>query len=404
MLRIKELTIERIVIFLFSILPVIDSVNGILIAQGLPSIGIVYKIFVLGVLLLLITRSGRISSAVVLGCFLTVIYVGVSIAVNVYGLSGTLLTIDFPVKLIFNILTFGFLYSLWADGMISGKEIDTILRVNTYMMAAVILIPYVLGLGNTIYAGGIGYKGFFYSNNELSVALLILFYYSLYSVACKLRILNVLQLLCITACVLLLNTKSGMIACLVGIALYVLEYLLRKDAKYKLPIILMIAAVLFIARDFIFEQVRSFMERQTYLHGLYGGSLLDTLVSGRTFLLENAWNSMVTNDGMLLQLLIGNGFCASVLVEMDFLDLFFYLGIIGVSAFVLFLCFVFYKSLPHFRADCTRMRPFGFLMIMGYAFLAGHTLFMATSGCYFVLFLCFCLMYRPDGKESTHGY
>ncbi len=403
MIRIKNLTIERVIILLFSALPVLDSINGILISRGLPSIGTVYKLLVLGVLLVFSLREGFFSAPVMLACLGAVGYITVSVFVNMSVLGGTPITMDFPVKLIFNILTLALLLNCCRAGYIDGNTIDRIFHISAWLMLLVILIPKALGLGHTIYSGGIGYKGFFYSNNELSVVLLILFYYCMYRVTLKLSFANLIQLGGITVCVLLLNTKSGMIACALGMALFAFEYLRRKGAKYKGLLIAILAAALYVGKDFIISQVTGFLERQSYLHGIYGGSLLDTLVSGRTFKLETAMQALTQGKGFLLRVLLGNGFCSDSLVEMDFIDIFFYLGVIGVIGLTAALAVIFCKSIKNFRCDGTGMRPFGYLMILGFAFLAGHTLFMATSGCYFVLYLCFCLLFRPQRKEITDG-
>lgn len=399
MFRIKQLTIERIVIFLFAILPVVDSLNGILITRGLPSIGIAYKLLVLGVLAVFMFRNGSISAPVILSCLGVIGYMTASIVLNIFVFSGKLINTDYPIKLLFNALTLALLINCWHQNFITGKSIYDILNINTWLMILVILVPYVLGLGHTIYSGGIGYKAFFYSNNELSVALIILFYFSLYRLAKSICPSTIIQLLGITACVLLLNTKSGMAACLAGGGLFALEYLLRRDTKYKALVILGILLGLFLTKDFILEQVRGFIERQTYLHGLYQGSILDTILSGRTFYLKEAWQNLVNETSFLFQFLFGNGFCSTVLVEMDFIDIFFYLGFFGVVGLSGYLLYIFAAGIKHFRKDGTLVRPFGYLMIIGFAFLAGHVLFMATSGCYFVLLCCLCLMYQPEPKE-----
>lgn len=396
MFRIRQLTIERVIIFLFSILPVVDSLNGILITRGLPSIGTLYKVFVLGVLFAFMLRQGGAPGPVILSCLGVVMYMTASIFINVYAFSGKLINTDFPIKLLFNVLTLALLYNCFRQDLIDGKSIYTILNINTWLMVIMILVPYVLGLGSTIYSGGIGYKAFFYSNNELSVALIILFYFSLYRLARKISIRNIVQLGAIMVCVLLLNTKSGMAACLAGGALFVAEYLCRREAKYKSLVILGILLALYVAKDFIFEQVKGFMTRQTYLHGLYGGSLLDTILSGRTFFLEDAWQALVTGPGFVFRFLFGNGFCSETLVEMDFIDIFFYLGFFGVAGITGFLIYIFAASIKNFRKDRTLVRPFGFLMVIGFAFLAGHTFFMATSGCYFVLLCGLNLLYYPE--------
>lgn len=401
MFRIRRLTIEQVIILLFSILPVIDSVNGILITRGLPSVGTAYKLLVLGILFVFTLRKGSIASPVILSCILAVVYIVGVIAVNVSFLSGKLLSTDYPVKLIFNILTLALLLNCAKVGYLSGQGIYTILNINTWLMIVMILVPYVLGLGNTIYSGGVGYKAFFYSNNELSVALIILFYFSLYRLARRIGISQIVQLLCIMVCVLLLNTKSGMAACLAGGALFVVEYLCRKNARFKGLVILMILAALYVLKDFILEQVRGFMDRQTYLYGLYGGSLLDTIVSGRTFFLADAWDALRQGEAFLFRFLFGNGFCSETLVEMDFVDIFFYLGAVGVTGLTGYIIYVFFAGLKNFKKDRTLVRPFGYLIVIGFAFLAGHIFFMATSGCYFVLMCSLNLLYAPDADAGT---
>lgn len=408
MFRIRQLTIERVIIFLFSILPVVDSLNGILITKGIPSIGMLYKLLVLGVLMVFMLRQGGISAPVILSCLGIVIYMAVSIVLNIYLFSGKLINTDFPIKLLFNVLTLALLVNCFKTGYIDGESIYTILNINTWLMIVMILVPYVLGLGSTIYSGGVGYKAFFYSNNELSVALIILFYFSLYRFARRISILNAVQLLGTLVCMLLLSTKSGMAACLAGGGLFVVEYLLRRDARFKGLVVLMILLGLYVMRDFIIEQVQGFMTRQTYLHGLYGGSLLDTILSGRTFFLEDAWEALRNGPGFVFRFLFGNGFCSETLVEMDFIDIFFYLGFFGVVGLIGFLIYIFIASVKNFKHDRTLVRPFGFLMVIGYAFLAGHVFFMATSGCYFVLLCCLCLTYRPTEirkkLRSNDGY
>lgn len=403
MFRIKQLTIERIIVILLSVLPVVDSINGILITKGLPSIGTVYKMFVLGMLFVFTIRKGGIYAPLIFSCLGIVIYMAISMFINLYVFSGKLINTDFPVKLLFNVLTLVLLVNCFRAGYIDGESIYTILNVNTWLMIVMILVPYVLGLGSTIYSGGIGYKGFFYSNNELSVALIILFYFSLYQLARRISVVNLVQLGAIMVCVLLLNTKSGMVACLAGGGLFAVEYLLRKDTKFKIPLILAMLLGLYVAKDFIIEQVEGFLTRQNFLYGLYGGSLLDTILSGRTFYLEDAWEYLSTGPGFLFRFLFGNGFCSEFLVEMDFIDIFFYLGFFAVAGLTGLLICIFVASVKNFKKDGTLIRPFGFLVVIGFSFLAGHVFFMATSGCYFVLLCSLNLLYHPKKRSVQNG-
>ena len=87
------------------------------------------------------------------------------------------------------------------------------------------------------------------------------------------------------------------------------------------------------------------------------------------------------------------------LVEMDFIDIFFYLGSFGVLALTVFLVVLFGKSLKAFKGDHSLVRPCGYLMVIGFAFLAGHVFFMATAGCYFVLMCCFNFTYTVQDNH-----
>ena len=123
MFRIRQLTIERIIIFLFSILPVVDSLNGILLTKGLPSIGMLYKLFVLGVLVVFMLRQGSAPGTVILCCLGVVMYLTASVFINVYAFSGKLINTDYPVKLVFNVLTLALLYNCFRQDLIDGKSI-----------------------------------------------------------------------------------------------------------------------------------------------------------------------------------------------------------------------------------------------------------------------------------------
>lgn len=397
----QDLTIENIVIILFSVLPVVDSLNGLLIGWGLPSIGIVYKVGILGLLCWYVYRFRAFWQPVLVAAGAAAGFLCLSVGVNLL-MGGTLHTPSHPIKLGFNILLFAALCCLWHGKKISGRSIYRILSNNAWLMTVMILIPRLLGLGNPFYSSGLGYKAFFYSGNELSVSLLILFFFCLFRVARKTTWQNILQFAGVAGSMLMLSTKSAIAACLLGLGGFGLEYMLRKDAKYRKHLLIAGAVALLLGHRFIINQVADFWQRQSFLFKLYEGDLLATFLSGRNYLLADAWKEF-TGRHLFVHLLIGNGFCTEHLVEMDFIDVCFYLGVPAVLALIGFFLWFFRKCLANCRGDGTYMRPFGFLVVLAFAFLAGHTLFMATSGCYFVLMCSFFLMYRTKQGDTSHG-
>lgn len=399
-IKIKELNKEILIIFLLSILPIIDSINGWLVLNGGPSIGTIYKVLVIGILMLMIWISDcNILVRRILLLFSPIIYIVIVVLINVL-MGGKIINSDYPVKLIFNIMLLCLLMELLRKKVIYGKTIYEILKNNCLLICIAILIPYFLGLGNNIYAGDIGYKGFYYSQNELCASLLILFYFCLYEIICAINVKNMVLFLGVSVCMLLTNSKSAMVACGVGIVVFLVEYLRRRESKNKIIVIFLLIIGIVVAEEFIRQQVFGFLTRQTSLARLYDNSFIAVLTSGRTYKLEDAWYQLLNSKTPIFHFLFGNGFCSETLVEMDFIDIFFYLGFFGLLATVLFIYFIYKKSLRFFKMDHSTIRLIGYLLVVGFAFVVGHVFFMVTAGCYFVLMCCFNTYYSVNIQES----
>lgn len=406
--RIKRPTLQNkssvkgLIVFLFSILPLIDSLNGYLIRERGTSIGAAYKMLLICILAFLVIRTGKITMSKMLKIGIPALYVALSVGINIL-MGGEVLNMDYPIKLVFNLVLFSLLLEVCKYGITDGKALYQILNYSSILMIFCMLVPYLLNVGYTIYSSGQGYKAFFYSQNELNACLIILFFFCLYKAIMKMNLAAMIQLAAIFVCVMLLSTKSSMIACAAGGGVFVLEYLRRKDSKYKFAMIILLVAAAAMAGDFAIRQISAMFERQGYLSAIYNSDVLATITSGRSRFVQSAWELLWNNPAFFFQLLFGNGFCSSVLCEMDFIDIFFFLGAVGAAATVSFFIYVFFKSSRNFKKDESIIRPFAFILILGFAFITGHVLFMATSGCYFVLLCCFNLLYVDDSHtEYTH--
>lgn len=395
-----KLKIESIIVLLFSILPVIDSFNGFLIKNRGFSIGTLYKVFLLLVLFLIVLYKNKMASFFLKVIIYLIGYVGFTIVVNSIFFSESIMNRDFSIKLIFNVLLMILLLECKNQKCISGDTIYRILNYNVYLIILTILVPYVLGVGSTIYAGNIGYKAFYYSQNELAVTLIILFYFCLYKLIYRINVLGIIQLGGIAVSMLLMNTKSALLACMLGVVVFVFEYFYRKWTRYKGIMFLSVMIVIILGYRFVLAQIQELMLRQNYLYKNYNNSLITTLTSDRISFLKSALADLIEGNGTPIRLIIGNGFYSNHLVEMDFIDIFFYLGLIGLFGLIFFLWYVLRKSYNNFKADHTIIRLFSFLLVISYAFFVGHVFFVATSGCYFVLLCCFNLLYQPSVRNK----
>lgn len=399
---IRKPDYEWFVIVLFSILPVVDSINGILIRAGLPSVAIVYKVFLMAVLMIPIIQRRVVNTKVFAGMLAIVVYTIATMVLNFIFLRESFIELTFPIKLLFNVITLVLLWSNIDNNVLSGNTIYKIFTNNVYLMLVCMLVPYVLGIGYTIYSGGHGYKAFFYSNNELNVVLIILFYFCLFKVAEKFTICNLILLGGMFICVLMMSTKSSIIVCAVGVVIFLLKCLKRIDIRVKTVAIVSVIGALFIAKDFLWEKIEAFLGRQSGLMTVYSGDLLATITSGRLYYIEEASAEFATRDYPVFHFLFGNGFISKVLTEMDFVDIFSYMGLVGVLLIVVGILWIYYKSIPQFKRDENGVRHIGFLLIMAFSFIAGHVLFMATSGCYFVLYCCFIMSYNTEMDDGRY--
>lgn len=403
MIKIKSMSYEMIVICLLSALPIVDSVNGMLMYTNMPSIGTLYKIFVMGIMLIMIFSNGKGISKLFGIILATILYILMSISINYVISDCNIISMDYPIKLVFNIVLFYALIQNIKNKHISEEAIYKILNNNAYIIVICVIVPYLLGLGYTIYSGNIGYKGFYYSQNELNAVLIILLFFSLYKLYQKITILTIMQVLGIFICILLMSTKSSLIAGMLGFSVFVFEYIKKENARKKMILIGILSVGVVGVSGFVIGKITDMLTRQNSLHSIYNGSLLATITSGRIYTLEDAWGQFIEGDVYVLNALIGNGFFSKYLVEMDFFDVFFYLGIVGILFVVMFLAYVLLKGKRNLRNDKNIIRRVGFFVIIAFAFLTGHVLFMATSGWYFIIYCVFIIVYGNNSSNYALG-
>lgn len=400
---IKKISIsyEYIITILFSVLPIVDSINGIQSYAHKGSIGTIYKILIIGVMLLMALSNGKGISRTFGVVLVAIAYVVLSILINYLISDASMISTDYPIKILFNIVMFYALAQNIKNRHISGETIYRILNNNAYVIIFCIVVPYMLDLGYTIYSGGIGYKGFYYSQNELNAALIILFFFSLYKLNKKMTLLSLFQVGGLLVCILLMSTKSSLIACAIGAGVYVFEYIRKENSRKKTIMIGVLAICIFAVSGFVISKIMDMFARQSSLLSTYDGSLLATITSGRIYTLEDAWQQLVNSDNVVLNAILGNGFFSSYLIEMDFFDVFFYLGIIGIIGIIAFLVYICIKSQNNLKKDKNIIRIAGFIVILAFAFVTGHVLFMATSGCYFILYCIFIIKYNFNDTYSN---
>ena len=161
--------------------------------------------------------------------------------------------------------------------------------------------------------------------------------------------------------------------------------------------------ILVICFYFLSKPIFGFLSRQTSLITNYNGSILATITSGRIYYVNDATKQLINSPYYILNILIGNGFISNFLVEMDFFDIFFYIGLIGVLILIWFIQWIFKKSTYMFVKDKSFSLIIGFILLLCFSFVAGHILFMSTSGIYACLYCAFLLSNEHFKEENKNG-
>ncbi|WP_376706360.1 O-antigen ligase family protein [Listeria booriae] len=389
---------------LFAIFPVVDALNGFVLSAGINlPVGIAYRLVCVAFLVVQIAKKG----------FRKNVYTILSVALIFFGIISLFIqtiVLQNDASAMFYDVTNMIKFSLWilipyyvyqrADQWKESSYEKIFLAISIFFTLG-LLIPYALGIGNQTYeASDAGYKAFFFANNDTTIGFIAAatftgWYLFKQTKQTKIwtRVLLALLYLGNLLGLLLLGTKTGIVY---GVALTVVLLIRffffqnRVGAVAKWGIGLTVATVLTViviqGRTFILETVSGLLQRLTYFYNLYNGDLVRFITSSRSAFLDSAFQSF-TEGGNLMTQLFGVGFNQRVatwglgdLVEMDFFDVFFSLGILGFLATIgllLFFLIISFKKRNIYGMLC--------IILVCYGAFAGHVLFSALSSTLFGL-------------------
>ncbi|MBC2175251.1 hypothetical protein HCB27_01380 [Listeria booriae] len=394
----------KIFMLLFAIFPVVDALNGFVLSAGINlPVGIAYRLVCVAFLVVQIAKKG----------FRKNVYTILSVALIFFGIISLFIqtiVLQSDASAMFYDVTNMIKFSLWilipyyvyqrADQWKESSYEKIFLAISIFFTLG-LLIPYALGIGNQTYeASDAGYKAFFFANNDTTIGFIAAatftgWYLFKQTKQTKIwtRVLLALLYLGNLLGLLLLGTKTGIVY---GVALTVVLLIRffffqnRVGAVAKWGIGLTVATVLTViviqGRTFILETVSGLLQRLTYFYNLYNGDLVRFITSSRSAFLDSAFQSF-TEGGNLMTQLFGVGFNQRVatwglgdLVEMDFFDVFFSLGILGFLATIgllLFFLIISFKKRNIYGMLC--------IILVCYGAFAGHVLFSALSSTLFGL-------------------
>ncbi len=372
--------------FLLLVLPFVDTLNGYLNnganESGL-SFGIVYRIIILTWCIFLLLRHGMLKQdffSMVLIIFGVVLSFFSSHSSEYFVLLSKLLL---PILLIFVFKIYTF------KGVLPNTFFEKIFSWWNLLFVLSILIPFFLGIGFRTYGeGSVGFKGFYYSQNDLGIVLILLFAYSLIRISRHFSLINLFLTMSSLFCGILLGLKS----------VYIIDFVLIIYFMYskRLTVTNMIKNVMYTILGFFavygfyiwfFEDINGIIKRWEYFlnqsesfFSFFTSSRIDRIPRVFSWLSETNYRGLIFGTGLEYTKITSN-FISSIQIEMDFFDILFQLGIVGLLG-VLSVYFQTVKSSP-----APKIYQFIFVIACCYSFFVGHVLESALSGMVFATFV-----------------
>lgn len=392
---------------LTAIFPLIDFLNGFFLTSGIPiPIGVLYRLFFFVFLLGMIAIEKIPKSPFT---FVTFLFIAGNLGIFLFQS----VWLQNPLTWIIEDMSVFIKYFLWAlipyyiyqrKALFQTIDYEKIFIVISFLFTVLLLIPYVLGVGNQTYDNSnAGYKGFFFANNDTSFAFIVSITFTVQALIQRLqgkwnyRLL--LLLLLYTGnmlCLLLVGTKTGIVygAVVSIIVLLRLLFVVRyRSAMHKIFVwlmsILLMGWVLLRGLAFAGQMIVGTYDRMVYFYYLYDGNLVRLLTSSRSDFLEGGLTHFLASPYPIFTMFFGQGFEYRLehfgrlgLIEMDFFDAFFALGILGMLFLVILLGYYIVMALKKTNQS---LYSYLFLVILLYGFFAGHVLFSALSSTFFGL-------------------
>lgn len=401
-MHVKKVGFTTLFMMLITFLPIVDSLNGLLNGggndQGL-SIGIIYRLVVMITCFCGIFLNGFVIKDSIYYPIL-IMYFLISL-LNTETQTKTYFIILIKLLLPLLLITTGEV--LVRTNQITLNMIYRLFDIWKFLFPLTIIIPYMFGGGFSTYGtDAAGVKGFYYAQNDVGYILSLLYLFALFQLRKKTNSMNIIAVLLLLITNLILGLKSNYIFVIV----ITLVYLLNTE-EFKEELIPKIIAIVFILVGGLFvthhyqDQIQQIITRWQYFYGQRTG--LSFWTSARIDRVPLAFQWLLEKRG-LLGILLGTGYDYTAntvinminVVEMDPIDLFFQLGIVGT---IMILEFYLNKLLKYKNRS---VYTWGFLVSMIYSVFAGHILESALSGMFFSM-VCIGMILSKKSLQNDNG-
>lgn len=382
--------------YLILLTPIVDTLNGLIlrtngVSDGL-SFGSIYRIIILIYVLYGIARRKNNLIMILLAMYFPLI--GLIKGANNGKLVGCL---TYGAKWLLPIAIIHYYSFIKRDKDEIQRCIYKTLDFWSAFVPISLILEYIFNLGVASYYDS-GFKGYYYSTNDLALVLIVLFIYKLYkSFNNKKSKKNIILAFLNFVAIIILSTKSSMIFAVVSVV-----YMLIKFGKINCKTVLRVIAsgmIMFLLIGFMNDEITKFIMRyQNMWEYSKSSNLVEQFfvfaTSGRTSRISGFFNE-IYNGNFVINFLFGWIIPDNVnVIEMDFHDLICQYGFIGL---IIMIIEYGYLIIMGIRGES----PFLYTIIICfiYAMLAGHVISGAFSGtCFSLIFSLLILSVKNNGR------
>lgn len=395
----KKKFFDNFILVFILMQPFIDALTCIQIKSNLNilSISVVFRgLAFLIILMYLVFKKDKRKSI-----FFFLVYILLS---TIYTILLTNNNINTEITNLFQIFYLPFFIIFFNS--YDNEKINNDLVLKLYFIYLnLIIIPYFLGIGYSVsefYKEKIGYLGLFYGGNEISAILTCLLPISLKTLKDKKNIIKIIFFIELFMCTYLIGTKTLMLGVLIVFMYFFVLYLknnfnkfskLKKIFMITIPSILLILLVIILPFTPMFKNIitaaKFFKVDSNNLFSLYG--LNKIVFSGRLGFLEKISDIFINSS--ILSIFMGIGkttLLNTKLIEIDILDIFYSIGIIGFVIWFLYMI----KEMKNSKLKS--IYKFTFILLIIISIFAGHILTSTNVSIYLALMI---ILNRNEKEE-----
>ncbi|MGF2941314.1 hypothetical protein [Enterococcus xiangfangensis] len=386
--RIEPQVINSALYIFLGLIPIVDMINGynLLENNSIGSlVGVVFRIVSILFLFFLIIQKNRILRLVLLNLFILfiflVVYINYFRTKNVNGLIDEAM---YATKLILPILYALGISNAVNNGIVDEDIVDKILTFFSFLVPLTLIVPMILNLGYSSYDLGGGYKGFYYSNNELNILMISITIFNFWQLTAHKKKFFFIPFLLNSVSMLLIGSKTSILCVL----LLGMIYFFRKISIQSIIKILIVLTILIFLGSRIFSEFfDEIIFRFQYYYTITNGSdnIFNFLLSNRNLrIVPTITEVFLTNKSGFLNFIFGYGhyqqFDPNVLqsiMEMDFVDTIIWYGVVVTAAVLGFYIYVLIRGIKR-KADFVYILIY--ITIFSFSIVAGHVLYSALAG------------------------